>query len=214
MRLSVVIPAHNEAGSIAATLDGHRARARPRRRRLRDPRRRRRERRTAPAAWSPRARGRATRECAASARTYPRGFGFAVRAGLDDFAGDAVAIVMADGSDAPEDLVAYHRLLEAGYDCAFGSRFIRGATVDGYPRPKLVLNRLVNCHPDALPARLQRHDERLQGLPARGDRDGPAAALEPLQPHRRAAAEGDRARPQLRRRPDLAGRTARRGRRS
>ena len=75
---------------------------------------------------------------------YPRGFGFAVRSGLDDFTGDAVAIVMADGSDAPEDLVAYHRLLEEGYDCVFGSRFIRGSVVRSYPGAKLALNRLAN----------------------------------------------------------------------
>ena len=75
---------------------------------------------------------------------YPPGFGFAVRAGLDEFSGDAVAIVMADGSDAPEDVVRYHRLLEEGYDCAFGSRFIRGAVVRDYPRFKFVLNRVVN----------------------------------------------------------------------
>ena len=56
----------------------------------------------------------------------PAGFGFAVRAGLDRFTGDAVAIVMADGSDDPQDLVLYYRVLEAGYDCAFGSRFMRG----------------------------------------------------------------------------------------
>ena len=37
------------------------------------------------------------------------------------------AIVMADGSDCPEDLVDYYRVLEQGYDCAFGSRFVRGA---------------------------------------------------------------------------------------
>ena len=52
--------------------------------------------------------------------TYPRGFGFTVRYGLDNFTGDAVALVMADGSDAPGDLVSYLRLLEAGDDCAFG----------------------------------------------------------------------------------------------
>jgi dolichol-phosphate mannosyltransferase len=75
---------------------------------------------------------------------YPRGFGFTVRYGLENFTGDAVAIMMADGSDAPPDLVSYLRLLEAGYDCAFGSRFIRGATVRGYPRPKLILNRVSN----------------------------------------------------------------------
>ena len=33
--------------------------------------------------------------------TPPNGFGFAVRRGLVDFRGDAVAIVMADGSDDP-----------------------------------------------------------------------------------------------------------------
>jgi dolichol-phosphate mannosyltransferase len=67
-----------------------------------------------------------------------------VRAGLEAFTGDAVAIVMADGSDDPEDLVAYHRLLLAGYDCAFGSRFMSGARVTDYPRFKLVVNRIVN----------------------------------------------------------------------
>jgi dolichol-phosphate mannosyltransferase len=75
----------------------------------------------------------------------PAGFGFAVRAGLDFFDGDAVAIVMADGSDDPADVVAYHRALEAGYDCAFGSRFVPGARVHDYPFIKLVLNRLVNA---------------------------------------------------------------------
>ena len=75
---------------------------------------------------------------------YRNGFGFAVRAGLEAFEGDAVAIVMADGSDSPRDLVAYQRLLEEGYECAFGSRFIHGATVTDYPRSKLIMNRIVN----------------------------------------------------------------------
>jgi dolichol-phosphate mannosyltransferase len=75
---------------------------------------------------------------------YRHGFGFAVRAGLEEFTGDAVAIMMADLSDSPDDLVAYYRLLQAGYDCAFGSRFMPGAGVLGYPQPKLVINRLVN----------------------------------------------------------------------
>ena len=88
------------------------------------------------AARQPRVRGVASH--------YPRGYGFAVRAGLDLFEGDAVVIVMADGSDAPADVVRYHRLLEEGYDCAFGSRFIRGAVVRDYPKVKLVLNRVVN----------------------------------------------------------------------
>jgi dolichol-phosphate mannosyltransferase len=74
----------------------------------------------------------------------PNGYGFAVRAGLTGFRGDAVAIVMADGSDDPLDLVAYYRKLEEGYDCAFGSRFVRGARLVDYPLPKLIMNRLAN----------------------------------------------------------------------
>jgi dolichol-phosphate mannosyltransferase len=75
---------------------------------------------------------------------YSPGFGLAVRAGLEHFEGDAVAIMMADGSDDPHDLVHYHRVLERGYDCAFGSRFVPGAAVHDYPRIKLALNRSVN----------------------------------------------------------------------
>jgi dolichol-phosphate mannosyltransferase len=75
---------------------------------------------------------------------YPPGFGLAVRAGLEEFTGDVVAIVMADGSDHPADVVRYFRLIEEGYDCAFGSRFARGASVSGYPLFKLMLNRVAN----------------------------------------------------------------------
>ena len=75
----------------------------------------------------------------------PRGYGYTVRAGLDVFEGDVVAIVMADGSDDPADLVRYHRVIEDGYDCAFGSRFVRGSAVHDYPKFKLALNRIVNC---------------------------------------------------------------------
>jgi len=60
------------------------------------------------------------------------------------FVGDAVAIVMADGSDDPRDVVTYYRLIEQGFDCAFGSRFVPGSVVYDYPRFKLVLNRMVN----------------------------------------------------------------------
>jgi dolichol-phosphate mannosyltransferase len=75
---------------------------------------------------------------------YRNGFGFAVRAGLEQYTGDAVAIVMADGSDSPDDLVSYYRLLRAGYECAFGSRFIAGGSTHDYPPLKLVMNRIVN----------------------------------------------------------------------
>ncbi|MCX6386210.1 MAG: glycosyltransferase family 2 protein [Solirubrobacterales bacterium] len=80
----------------------------------------------------------------------PNGFGFAVRFGLGLFTGDAVVIMMADLSDSPEDLVSYYRVLEDGYDCAFGSRFMPGANVSGYPMLKLTLNRAANAFIRAL----------------------------------------------------------------
>ena len=66
----------------------------------------------------------------------PNGFGFAVRDGLEEFTGDAVVIVMADGSDDPRDVLLYYRVLEAGYDCAFGSRFMPGAVGARLPAPQ------------------------------------------------------------------------------
>jgi dolichol-phosphate mannosyltransferase len=75
---------------------------------------------------------------------YPNGFGFAVRCGLENFQGDAVAIVMADSSDSPENIVDYYYKLQEGYDCVFGSRFIKGGKVIDYPTHKLIVNRLAN----------------------------------------------------------------------
>ena len=72
------------------------------------------------------------------------GFGMAVRCGLQEATGEAVAIVMADSSDSPEDVVKCYRRLLEGPDCVFGSRFIRGSKVHDYPIHKLILNRLAN----------------------------------------------------------------------
>jgi dolichol-phosphate mannosyltransferase len=72
------------------------------------------------------------------------GFGRAVIWGLDQSRGDAVVIMMADASDAPEDAVKYWQLLNAGHDCAFGSRFVAGGKVVDYPRVKLFVNRIAN----------------------------------------------------------------------
>jgi dolichol-phosphate mannosyltransferase len=142
MKFSVVIPAHDEEGSIAATVEA-----------LAD---------TLNAegiaheilvvddASTDRTKGvvEGLSEANPAVRYLrshnPRGFGYTVRAGLDHFTGDAVAIVMSDGSDDPADLVRYYRLLEEGYDCAFGSRFLRGSKVEDYPRFKLALNRIAN----------------------------------------------------------------------
>jgi dolichol-phosphate mannosyltransferase len=74
----------------------------------------------------------------------PHGFGRAVQAGLRCFTGDAVAVMMADNSDSPGDLLTYYRNLEQGYECVFGSRFVKGGQAIDYPVHKLVLNRLAN----------------------------------------------------------------------
>lgn len=74
----------------------------------------------------------------------PHGYGFAVRRGLAEFRGETVAIVMADGSDDPGDLVAFYMKHKEGYDCVFGTRFARGGKALDYPWPKLILNRLAN----------------------------------------------------------------------
>jgi dolichol-phosphate mannosyltransferase len=74
----------------------------------------------------------------------PRGFGRAVRKGLRHFHGDVVALVMADHSDDPEDIVRCYRKLLEGYDAVFGSRFRSGSRVLHYPTYKLVVNRIVN----------------------------------------------------------------------
>jgi len=74
----------------------------------------------------------------------PHGFGYAVRRGLDVFDGDAVVIMMADGSDDADDLVRYYYVLRDRAECVFGSRFIRGSRVENYPRFKLIINRTAN----------------------------------------------------------------------
>jgi dolichol-phosphate mannosyltransferase len=72
------------------------------------------------------------------------GFGRAIIHGLNNSRGDAVVIMMADCSDDPKDAVTYWRLLEQGYECVFGSRFIKGGAVHDYPRFKLFVNRMAN----------------------------------------------------------------------
>lgn len=142
MKLSVVMPAHNEEGSVARTLRGIA------------------ERLEAEGidhdilVIDDASKDRTAAVVAEVAADHPQircvrshnppGFGFAVRAGLDLFEGDAVTIVMADGSDSPEDIVTYYRLLEEGYECAFGSRWVHGSVVTDYPRSKLIMNRIVN----------------------------------------------------------------------
>lgn len=72
------------------------------------------------------------------------GFGRAIVHGLEHFKGDAVVIMMADESDDCRDVVRYWEQLNQGWDCVFGSRFVKGGGVIDYPRMKLLINRLAN----------------------------------------------------------------------
>lgn len=75
----------------------------------------------------------------------PHGFGLAIIFGINHSVGDAIVIMMADASDAPTDAVRYWRLLnDEGYECVFGSRFIKGGKVIDYPGVKLFFNRMAN----------------------------------------------------------------------
>ena len=74
----------------------------------------------------------------------PHGFGRAIQRGLAAFTGDAVVIMMADESDDARDVVRYWQKLGEGWDCVFGSRFMKGGGVIDYPRVKLFFNRLAN----------------------------------------------------------------------
>lgn len=74
----------------------------------------------------------------------PHGFGRAILHGIGHSRGDAIVIMMADESDDCRDVVRYWQLLNEGWDCVFGSRFVRGGGVIDYPWLKLRLNRLAN----------------------------------------------------------------------
>lgn len=74
----------------------------------------------------------------------PHGYGRAVICGLDHMSGDAVVIMMGDESDDCRDVVRYWEKLNEGYECVFGSRFIKGGGTIDYPWFKMILNRLAN----------------------------------------------------------------------
>ena len=75
----------------------------------------------------------------------PHGFGRAITCGLDAMSGDAAVIFMADESDDCRDVVRYWEKLNEGFDCVFGSRFIKGGGTIDYPAIKLFMNRMANA---------------------------------------------------------------------
>jgi dolichol-phosphate mannosyltransferase len=72
------------------------------------------------------------------------GFGRAITHGLERMTGDAAVIMMADESDDCRDVVRYWQKLNEGWECVFGSRFLAGGGVIDYPWLKLRLNRMAN----------------------------------------------------------------------
>jgi len=141
-RLSVVIPAHNEEGCLAPTVEhlhaALAARGIPHEIVVVDDG-------STDRTWPILQKLQATiPEIVAVQNKGPHGYGRAVVAGLNVFTGDAVCVMMADESDSPQDALVYWDTLCLGWDCVFGSRFIKGSKVSGYPWFKLFINRLAN----------------------------------------------------------------------
>jgi dolichol-phosphate mannosyltransferase len=83
-------------------------------------------------------------ECKPIQNPGEHGFGRAITFGFNHASGDAVVVMMADESDDCRDVVRYWQILDQGWDAVFGSRFVRGGGVIDYPRHKLLLNRVAN----------------------------------------------------------------------
>jgi len=140
--LSVVIPARNEEGCIAATVEHLHLELRlqqiPHEIVVVDDG-------STDSTWNILQELRARiQECNPVQNLGEHGFGRAITYGFDHLSGDAVVVMMADESDDCRDVVRYWQLLGEAWDAVFGSRFIRGGAVVDYPRHKLLLNRMAN----------------------------------------------------------------------
>ena len=140
--LSVVIPARNEAGCIAATVEHLHLELRlqqvPHEIVVVDDG-------STDATWMVLEEIQARiPECKPVQNPGEHGFGRAITFGFNHASGDAVVVMMADESDDCRDVVRYWQILDQGWDAVFGSRFVRGGGVIDYPRHKLLLNRIAN----------------------------------------------------------------------
>ncbi|MBN1763336.1 MAG: flippase-like domain-containing protein [Methanomicrobia archaeon] len=77
-------------------------------------------------------------------RSSVPGFGNALKEGFKHVEGDVIIPIMGDLSDTPHDIPKLVEKLEAGYDVAYGSRFIKGGSAEDYPAAKLFANRIFN----------------------------------------------------------------------
>ena len=74
-----------------------------------------------------------------------KGLGGAIELGIKKSSGELICIMMSDLSDSFEDLKNYYNILKnEQVDAVFGSRFIKGSKISGYPTRKLILNRIFN----------------------------------------------------------------------
>ena len=74
-----------------------------------------------------------------------KGLGGAITEGINRSSGESICIMMSDFSDDIEDFKKYRNIVkEEQVDAVFGSRFIKGSKVIGYPKKKLILNRIFN----------------------------------------------------------------------
>jgi dolichol-phosphate mannosyltransferase len=140
--LSVVIPARNEAGCIATTVEHLHVELRihqiPHEIVVVDDG-------STDATWTILQEIQNTiAQCRPVQNTGEHGFGRAITLGFDHASGDAMVVMMADESDDCRDVVQYWQVLGEGFDAVFGSRFVRGGGVIDYPRHKLLLNRMAN----------------------------------------------------------------------
>jgi len=77
-------------------------------------------------------------------RTSSPGFGNAIKTGMIEAKGDIVVPFMGDLSDNPHDIPRLVERIAEGYDVAYGSRFVEGGALNGYPQAKLIANRAFN----------------------------------------------------------------------
>jgi len=73
------------------------------------------------------------------------GLGGAINEGIKKSKNKFVAIMMADLSDDPKDLIKYYKeISKYEYDAIFGSRFLNKSELIDYPIKKLIYNRIFN----------------------------------------------------------------------
>ncbi|ABS56285.1 glycosyl transferase, family 2 [Methanoregula boonei 6A8] len=77
-------------------------------------------------------------------RTTSPGFGNAIKAGMKEARGDILIPFMGDLSDNPHDIPRLVERIDEGYDVAYGSRFVEGGALNGYPKAKMIANRAFN----------------------------------------------------------------------